>query len=152
LELTVHLSYRAALDDDRDFLYTLHRQVMQEYVEDTWGAWDEDWQREYFLQNFHPAHLQIIQFNGVDVGTLHIQDRAEELFIANLAILPAYQRQGIGTAVIQTLIETAASQGKPVALQVLKVNRGARSLYQRLGFGVTGETDTHYIMSFELRK
>ena len=33
----------------------------------------------------------------------------------------------------------------PVELQVLKVNP-ARRLYGRLGFQVTGETETHYLM------
>ena len=139
--------FRPALPEDVDFLYALHRSAMQTYVVQTWGEWDEDWQRARFEAHFDPALLRVIQFEGQDVGMLQVQERTEELFLVDLEILPRFQRRGIGTAVIQQLVELAASQGKPVALQVLKVNHSARALYQRLGFGVTGEKDTHYILA-----
>ena len=52
----------------------------------------------------------------------------------------------IGTSLIRSLIEQAHQNGRPVALQVLKVNTRARTLYEKLGFAITDETDTHYIM------
>ncbi len=146
----MNISYRAASLEDYPFLFALHTEAMRDPVEETFGPWDEAWQAAYFQKHFDPEVLKIIQFNGKDVGVLYIQERAEELFLASLEILPAYQRQGIGTLVLRELIAEAKRQGKPVALQVLKANRAARSLYQRLGFGVTGENDTHYIMAYEL--
>lgn len=142
------LTLRPAGPADFDFLFRLHREAMRAYVEDTFGSWDEAWQLDYFRQHFDPAQLQVIQWNGTDVGLLHLQERTEELFIAGIEILPEYQRQGIGSRVIRRLLAEANRQGKPVALQVLRVNIRARSLYQRLGFGVTGENDTHYIMAY----
>ncbi len=144
----MNLSYRAASQDDFAFLFNLHRAAMRDPVEETFGPWDDAWQVDYFQKHFDPAVLKIIQYRGDDVGVLYVQGRVEELFLASLEILPAYQRRGIGTAVIRELIAEAKRQGKPVALQVLKANRAARSLYQRLGFGVTGENDTHYIMAY----
>lgn len=124
---------------------------MRRYAEDTFGPWDEDWQRNYYQAHFDLGAMQVIQYNGWDVGMLWIQERAEEIYLAGLEILPQFQRRGIGTEVVRGLIERGRREGKPVALQVLKVNREARDLYQRLGFGVTGENDTHYIMSWDLR-
>jgi ribosomal protein S18 acetylase RimI-like enzyme len=43
------------------------------------------------------------------------------------------------------VLDEARRSGKPVALQVLKVNP-ARRLYERLGFSVTGENETLYFM------
>jgi ribosomal protein S18 acetylase RimI-like enzyme len=146
----MNLSYRAALPEDFVFLFNLHKAAMQAYVEDTFGSWDEEWQERYFRTHFVPALLQVIQIDGRDVGMLNIQERIEEFFIVNLEILPEYQRQGIGTEVIRNLLSAAKRQGKPVALQVLKSNILARHLYQRLGFGVTGENETHYIMAWEM--
>jgi ribosomal protein S18 acetylase RimI-like enzyme len=142
------INYRPANERDFDFLYRLHALTMREYVEDTFGPWDEAFQQAYFRKKFDPAAHTVIQWGGEDVGVLYVQNRTEELFIASLEILPAYQRRGIGTAVIRMVQESASRQGKPVALQVLKANIAARGLYQRLGFGVTGENDTHYIMAF----
>jgi len=144
----VNLSYRAARPEDFDFLFRLHERTMREYVEATFGPWDEEWQVAYFRRHFDPANLPVIQYSGMDVGVLNLQERAEELFVVLLEIQPEYQRRGIGTAVVRALTARAQRQSKPVALQVLKTNVAARSLYQRLGFGVTGENDTHYIMAW----
>ena len=122
---------------------------MRTAVEETFGPWDDDWQRRYFREHFDPALLQVIQVEGQDVGVLYVEERAEEWFVATIELLPAHQGQGIGTAVMRQVMEGAAQQGKPVALRVLKANRRARGLYQRLGFGVTGENETHYIMAWE---
>ncbi|MBE0699194.1 MAG: GNAT family N-acetyltransferase [Anaerolineaceae bacterium] len=142
------LIYRPTTTRDEEFLYQLHRATMRTYVEETWGMWDEDWQQTYFHQHFIPEDLLILQLDGVDIGVISVQERTEELFLGIVQILPSYQRQGIGTTVIRDLLTRAARQGKPVALKVLKSNRLARSLYQRLGFGVTGETATHYVMAW----
>lgn len=143
------ITYRPATPADFEFLYALHREAMRAAVEETLGAWDEAWQRDDFHRRFDPQSSQVIQFAGQDVGVMWVQPRAEELFLVALEILPAYQGQGIGSQALRGLLDDARRQGKPVALQVLKGNRRARDLYQRLGFGVTGENDTHYIMAWE---
>ena len=142
------ITYRPAVPEDFDFLYALHRAAMRASVEESFGAWDDAWQRDYFRRHFSIEDRQVIQLDGQDVGVVVVQPRAEELFLVSLEVLPAFQGRGIGTAVIRALLERARGEGKPVALQVLKSNVRARALYQRLGFGVTGETATHYIMAY----
>lgn len=144
------ISYRPAAAADFDFLFALHEAAMRPTVEIVYGPWDAEWQRTYFRQHFDPAATSIIRVDGRDAGMLQTQERAEELFLVRLEILPAYQRRGAGTAVVRALVEQAAAQGKPVALRVLKGNIPARNFYQRLGFGVTGETGTHYIMASKM--
>jgi ribosomal protein S18 acetylase RimI-like enzyme len=146
----MNLTRRTAQAHDEDFLYALHKATMHDYVMETWGVWDELWQRERYRQNFQPQRLRVIQLDGQDIGMLHLQERTEELFLVNLEILPEFQKRGVGSQIIRQVIEEANQLGKPVALQVLKVNLAARALYQRLGFGVTGENDTHYIMAYEV--
>jgi ribosomal protein S18 acetylase RimI-like enzyme len=145
----LNITYRPAVPEDFDFLFRLHTAAMRGVVEAAFGAWDDAWQVAYARRHFDPAVLRIIQLAGQDVGVLHVQDRAEELFLVSLEILPEHQRKGIGTHVIIELIRAASAQDKPVALQVLKTNLSARALYQRLGFGITGENATHYIMAWE---
>jgi hypothetical protein len=36
-------------------------------------------------------------------------------------------------------------------LQVLKVNKRAQTLYDRVGFSIVGETDTHLLMTLNNR-
>ena len=135
---------RPATQDDYDFLWWLHRATMRPYVEKTWG-WDEDWQIRYFQEHFDPTTVAIIEFDGVPIGCISVKRGDGVIFLAAIKIAPDYQNQGIGTKLIQALLNEAASQGVPVELQVLKVNPAQR-LYERLGFIIISETETHYIM------
>lgn len=135
---------RPATSEDLDFLYHVHRAAMRDYVAQTWG-WDEQWQREHFRQHFDPSEAEIIRFGGQDVGYITVDHREDELFLANIAILPEYQNLGIGTFLIRKVLAEAKQLGRPATLQVLKVNP-ARSLYEQLGFVAVGETATHYVM------
>jgi ribosomal protein S18 acetylase RimI-like enzyme len=62
-------------------------------------------------------------------------------------ILPAFRGRGLGSAIVRDLLAEAHARSVPVTLQVLKENPRARGLYERLGFAVTGETDTKHLMS-----
>lgn len=135
---------RSATDADHDFLYRLHVAAMQEYVTQIWG-WDESWQVAYFDAHFVPSGSRIIVIDGVEAGVVAVEWRNTEAFIGVIEILPEYQGCGIGAAVIRHIIAEAHARGLPVTLQVLKVNP-ARHLYARLGFAVTGETETHVLM------
>lgn len=141
---------RPATTDDSDFLHHLHQATMKEYVTQVW-EWDESWQRQYFEQHFNPAHNRIIRFQNKDIGVVFVMERETELFLSSIEVYPEYQRQGIGTSVITTILHEGKRLGKSVALQVLKVNP-ARMLYARLGFMAIGETQTHYLMKAALQK
>lgn len=138
------IELRPATADDLDFLYRLHRATLKEYVAQTWG-WNEGWQRQRFEQRFDPAACRVIQFKKRHAGVVSVVEYEGEIFLANIAVTPDLQGQGIGTSVIQQVLDEAKRSGKPVVLQVLKVNP-ARRLYERLGFSVTGENETHYFM------
>jgi ribosomal protein S18 acetylase RimI-like enzyme len=136
--------FRPATHADRDSLYRLHVAAMHTHIEQVWG-WDDVWQQRYFDDHFDPSRSQLVVVDGVDVGVLAVEWREDVAFIANIEVLPEYQGRGLGAAIIQGVIADAAARGLPVALHVLKINP-ARRLYERLGFIVTGETDTHYLM------
>ncbi len=146
------LSYRPATGADLEFLFDLYKAAMMSYLVDAFGPWDEAREREAFRRCFNPAEVRVIRWDGADVGALHVQERTEELFIISIEVHPSVQRRGIGTAAVRSVMAEAERLGKPVALRVLKGNIGARGLYQRLGFGVTGENDTHYLMARDPRR
>ncbi|MCK4572829.1 MAG: GNAT family N-acetyltransferase [candidate division Zixibacteria bacterium] len=143
------VSLRPATDDDCEFLYSLTRETLHQYVVETWGAWDEAYQRGHFENKFDKERMRVIQCGSVDVGLLCLERSAKEIFIVEIEILPGYQGQGIGTSVLSDIIAEAESAGLPVRLQVLRVNP-ARRLYERLGFRVFDESQTHFQMRREL--
>jgi ribosomal protein S18 acetylase RimI-like enzyme len=144
--ISMNVTLRFSTVDDIDFLFRLHRTAMQTYVTQTWGAWDEGWQLQHFQQHFDPDHCQIIVLQRQDIGVISVVRQVTGMFLNNIELLPAYQRQGIGTYLIKTLLDEARQKGVVLTLQVLKVNPASR-LYERLGFVMSGETVTHYQMS-----
>jgi ribosomal protein S18 acetylase RimI-like enzyme len=143
----VNITLRPAARDDYDFLWALLVDTLRPYVEATWG-WDEAYQRTRFRDHFDPAPQDIILADGVAVGVFRVERREDSIFLSNIGITPAYQGLGIGTRLIQDLLEEGQSMGVPVELQVLRVNP-ARDLYERLGFGIVGESETHWEMRRE---
>ncbi len=138
------LELRQACGDDFSFLYGLHRETLGEYVDQIWG-WDEEWQLQYFREHFHPEERKVIRYHGKDVGCVSIQDCGDHFFLTYLAILPGYQRRGIGGFLLRELMDEGFKKGVPIKLQSLKANP-ARAFYERFGFQVIEETSTHMIM------
>jgi ribosomal protein S18 acetylase RimI-like enzyme len=112
----------------------------------TWGQWDEAWQQDYFRQHFDCSVRQVIHLDDDPIGFLDVAYRADHVFLAAIEIAPEHQCRGFGTSLIRDVLGKATELHLPVRLQVLKVNKRARALYERLGFVETGRTDTHYLM------
>ena len=119
---------------------------MREYIERIYG-WDESTQKKYFEDGFHPEDTRIIQFKGQDIGMVELRHRQNDYFLARIEILPEFQKQGIGSTIIKRIIADIGLSEKPLRLQVFKINPAHR-VYARLGFKITGETETHYQMEF----
>lgn len=69
----------------------------------------------------------------------HLVIRQEDAILGiDLAILPAYQNQGIGRLVLQGVQRQCAQEGLKFRLQVLHTNP-ARRLYDRLGFTMVSQ-------------
>jgi ribosomal protein S18 acetylase RimI-like enzyme len=139
------LSFRPAAADDFDFLWQLHREALREAVAKVYG-WDDEWQLKFFQERFNRQARQIILFNGQAAGSLGLEWQEEALYIAYIALNSAYQGQGIGTVIIEDVIRQGREAGLPVTLGVLKGNP-AKRLYDRLGFVVTKEEKTRYLMA-----
>ncbi len=88
---------------------------------------------------------RIIEWQGQPIGILALQKLPGWIMLNRIFLLPGAQRRGIGTRIMGEILKSASAQRLPVRLRVLKVNP-ARRLYERLGFVVTEETETHYSM------
>jgi ribosomal protein S18 acetylase RimI-like enzyme len=137
---------RPATNEDSDFVYQVKVHALKDYITKTWG-WDEDLQWKFHQESFRPACTQIIRDAEEDAGFLVVEETDDEFRLHEINLLGKFQGQGIGTQIIREIQETAVSQGKRVELQVLKVNPGIR-LYERLGFYVYNETETHRQMTY----
>jgi ribosomal protein S18 acetylase RimI-like enzyme len=139
---------RPARKADYDFLFHLVEVCLKEYVEATWG-WDDEFQQNHFAQHFDITGCQIVLVDGREAGQVTVIEQEHGFFISGIYILPEYQNRGLGSALIREVLAEAGEDGRPLTLQVLKANHPARRLYERLGFAVTAEKLTHYIMKWQ---
>ena len=69
----------------------------------------------------------------------------DEIHIGNIAVHPAYRRQGFGELLLRRVMAICQGQGgKRMTLEVRKRNFPARDLYLKLGFTIEGERRDYY--------
>lgn len=134
------LSLRNATAADLALTYAITEEAMRPYVEATWGRWDADEQLAKHQRNFTPETHQLILCNGVEAGFVAMEDFPSYTWLVKLYLRRDSRNQGIGSRLLQGFIATAAAQGKPLRLQVLRVNTRAQALYFRHGFKIAHET------------
>ena len=135
---------RQSTEGDFFRLLSIRNQVLREYIEQVRG-WDEAREEARFRRNFDAETTRVVMSGDLVVGFLGVREEDDHLYIAQAYIIPDFQGQGIGTALISEVL----SGGVPVELWVMTSNTGARRLYERLGFRVTGEENDHYRMRAE---
>ena len=143
-DMMTDIGLRSSTSADSEFVYQTKKAALGKYIAQTWG-WDEQFQREYHRKDFDPSVIQIVTLQDKGVGWVVFTRSDDQIQINDLYILPEYQRRGIGSHLVSKLLEEAREKHIPVRLGVLKVNP-ARRFYEKLGFAVVGETETHYQM------
>jgi ribosomal protein S18 acetylase RimI-like enzyme len=138
------IGLRSTTSADSEFVYQTKKAALGKYIAQTWG-WDEQFQREYHGKHFDPSVIQIVTLQDKDIGWVVVTRSDDQIQMRELYILPEYQRREIGSHLVSKLLEEAREKHVPVRLGVLKVNP-ARRFYEKLGFRVVGETETHYLM------
>jgi len=140
--------------DRRDFAfrYNVYARTIKPYIDALLG-WDEAQHVANLRADLEQGPLlSIIVVGGERVGIVQIVETPDEISLWKIAILPEYQGRGIGTAIVQSLIARSQAVRKPVRLSVFQANRGARRLYERLGFTAVSETDQDIEMVFTPRE
>jgi ribosomal protein S18 acetylase RimI-like enzyme len=139
---------RPAVAEDADFLFDLHRATMGPYVDAVWG-WEDAEQRAYFDAHFEPGSWQIVEVDSRPVGLLVVDRSPERIDVPSVQVAPEYQGRGIGSSLLDALMEEGRRTGRPLTLRVLHVNLRARALYERLGFRPDGGDDLHTALRWE---
>jgi len=145
LKENINYLLKPATMEHYGFIYHIRKVTLEEYIEKIWG-WDEEYQQSDFRECFIPEKNKIIVYDNEEIGYLETSEEDNIVYIVELEILPEYQGKGIGSSIIKDIIEYGGASQKKVNIGCFKINRGAKRLYESLGFKVIEETETHYIL------
>ncbi|MBB5193397.1 GNAT superfamily N-acetyltransferase [Silvimonas terrae] len=109
------------------------------------GRFDDARARQRFRDQFQPAFTWLISVNDTRAGFYCLIRQDKAFYLQNLYLLPAMSGQGLGSAVLQSILAQADSAGLPVHLEVLIESDAAR-FYERHGFAKLREdgVDLYY--------
>ena len=151
------ISLRPAAAGDEEFLFTLYASSRDDDLREL--EWDEDRISE-FLRMQYEAHQrflkseyqfaddQIVLMNGEGIGRVLVERRDHEICGVDIALLPEFRNQGIGSWLFAQLQSEATRTRKPLRIQVIRFSPAIK-LLERLGFVRTSETGTHYQMEWQ---
>ncbi len=101
-----------------------------------------------YKAKFKPEDIDIIQYNGQDVGRLRVVRSAESIYIGGLQILPDFQDMGIGSAINERLIEESNRTGIPIIGEVHHVNEKNMHIKRKFGFEEISRNDVQAVMKY----
>jgi ribosomal-protein-alanine N-acetyltransferase len=110
------------------------------------GLWTMDgYQRELNSPNSELLGLFSPVYGSKLLGMGCFWAILEEAHITILAIHPQYHRQGLGQALLYSLLQTARDRGlERATLEVRASNLAAISLYEKFGFKIAGRRRGYY--------
>ena len=142
----VQFQRKVATPEDKAWLDELRRIAYHGLFLKTWGAWDDARHQRHFDATWAKGNISIIEVDGLPAGMLQLIDSPDHLELSEIQILPTFQGQGLGTAVIRDVIQQADHLNKDLLLSLGLQNTGAFKLYSRLDFTEYDRSDTHIYM------
>jgi ribosomal protein S18 acetylase RimI-like enzyme len=149
------ISLRVADVADEAFLLTLYASTRaDEVARVNWTAQQKgafvqmqfNAQRQYYLSQYPRAEYFIIEQNRRPIGRMIVDRSKHAILLMNIALLPEHRNKGLGTSLMEQLLEEADRAIRPVQIHVEALNP-AKRLYRRLGFVETGEVGIYLEMT-----
>jgi GNAT superfamily N-acetyltransferase len=124
---------RSVVPSDRAFMESVYFETQRWIVERLFGWRGDDVETAKFAEFYDEGNSQIIAVGDLDVGWLTIVRNDDAYELDGIYITAAYQRKGLGAALIRAYMEEAENAGLPIRLSTPRINPAIR-LYRRLGF------------------
>ena len=108
------------------------------------------WSADMLREELGKGLFLVAERDGVAVGYVGCQTVLDEGYITNVAVPPDCRRQGVGRALIGTLVSHAGAQGLAfVTLEARTSNMPAIALYENAGFQKVGVRKNFYTAPVE---
>jgi ribosomal protein S18 acetylase RimI-like enzyme len=148
------IELRPAEPGDREFLLAVYASTRAEELSVV--PWTNEEKAAFLRMQFeaqdahyrttHPdGRFDVIVRGATPIGRMYVANVAHEIRIIDIALLPEYRGQGVGSDLIARVLAEADAEGLPVTLHVEPWNP-ARRLYERFGFHTVSVGDVYELM------
>lgn len=137
---------RAATVADLPFARRLTCQNMLRY----YTQHDLLWQDEAFDVAWAERESWLIVHSDTPVGFFSLSRDSRALYIRELQIADAFQRQGAGAGAIDQIINMAKAEKRPAVRLTVFENNPARNLYERKGLRIQGNDECFLRMQLDI--
>ncbi len=146
-----NLSFRPVKSRDNAFLLALFSSARKKELDSLkWDACRRQTflemqfqaQQSHYQENFPSRDHRIVLLDKRPIGITDIARDEKEIRVLDIILKPENRNKGIGTTLMQAILDEADQSGMAVRLYAEKFNP-AISFYRRLGFTVIGDTGVH---------
>jgi ribosomal protein S18 acetylase RimI-like enzyme len=150
--MTIYL--RPALPGDEEFLYSVYASTRTEELTPVgWDAAQQEAflrmqfqaQSRYYIEHYSGAEFYVILTDDQPSGRLYVHRRDDEIRIMDIALLPAFRNQGIGSELLAQILQEGEEKQLPVTIHVERFNPALR-LYERLGFCLSEDKGVYFFL------
>jgi GNAT superfamily N-acetyltransferase len=140
---TPNVSLRPVTADDKEFLISVYAgtraqelaQVQwEEGQKDAFIRWQFEMQQKEYQTRFPDARYDVILVDDVPAGRIWIGVDDKQIRLLDIAVMAQFQNRGVGTILLQRLMDEATQANKPLRHMVFVLNDNAHRFYERLGF------------------
>lgn len=121
----------------------------RKYVEKFYGNWNDADQIQRNTERFYKTrgftNFTKILFHENTAGFFSYDVREDRIAAVTLQMTEEARNLGMGSFILRHILALGKQIGKPVYLRVFKTNP-AKRLYERFGFTVYDETESHFLM------
>jgi ribosomal protein S18 acetylase RimI-like enzyme len=102
-------------------------------------------QKQHYGATYPTAEHQIICWKEQPAGRIYLDRNNEAFHILDITVLPELRNTGIGSKILNGVMDEAKAAGKPVTIFVETYNPSVR-LFERLGFRQVRTEGIHYLL------
>ena len=153
--MNAEVTLRPVTDEDLPFLLRVYGSTREEELAEVpWTAEQRDAflrqqfeaQHAWWREHYTGASFDVVLVDGQPAGRLYVDEWAREIRIVDIALLSVHRGRGVGSRLLQRVLDRGDAAGKPVSIHVERMNPALR-LYQRLGFQLVEDKGVYLLMS-----
>ena len=135
---------RMATEYDVEFMLYVQEKINKSYVKKHLGLWDLNFQKIFLEKSMLREKYNIICLEEDMIGIFSWNEDNERVYLHELLILPKYQKNKVGSMLLEMLIKRSEYFKKDLIAYVFKSNKKALEFYSKRGFEIEEETRGHY--------